>query len=160
MDTEWKVVRRKNRRGGKPITERKGCGDECIGMVDNNVGERDFLSNPMEHSSLLKEIRRLQEAIEATVWGKYVLSVVRDVIKAKQACRLVEGYKSGVLGSITCYGLGRFGETFSHIPKYQLALILALRVRKGLSFGYRVGVGGLYDILKVLYGRTITIYVG
>ncbi len=180
METKWKVVRRKNRRGDKPITERKGCGDECIGMVEYNVVERDFLSNPMEHSSLLKEIRRLQQAIEASVWGKYVLSAVRDVIQAKQACRLVGEYKSGgMLGSITCYGLGRFGETFSHVPKHQLALVLALRVRKGLGrflvtiwlpfgyhlvtiwlpFGYR-GRGGRIMLMKILCGRTIILYIG
>ncbi len=134
METEWKVVRRKNRRGDKPIAEIKGCGDECIGMVENNVVERNFFSNPMERSSLLKEICRLQQVIEASVWGKYVLSAVRDVVEAKQACRLVGEYKNGgILGSITCYGLGHFGETFSHVPKHQLALVLALRVRKGLG---------------------------
>ncbi len=134
MDTDWKLVaRKKNRRRSKLITERKRCDDGCIGRVENEnvVVERNFISYPMERSSLIKEIRRLQEAIEASVWGKYVLSAVWDVIEAKQGCRLVGGCNSGVLGSVTCYGLGRFGETFSHVPKHQLALVLALRVRKG-----------------------------
>ncbi len=160
MDAEWKVVRRKNRRRGKPITERKGCDDECIGMIENDVVERNFISNPMERSSLIKEVRRLQEAIEASVWGKYVLSAVRDVIEAKQGCRLVGGYKSGVLGSVTCYGLGRFGETFSHVPKHQLALVLALRVRKGLRFSWG-GRGGVYhDIEHSLWQHFFSFVLG